>query len=114
MTFEKKVIPQKDISKLWLGMVKKQLPKEHEYLNDKMSVDAWLSAVKDARVKALSAIDITSDEGRVNNSTFYGWRKHDFTIDEVSCPKKGSCRYKKCCCVGDNVWKQKLQQRNSN
>ena len=111
MTFEKEVIPSKDISKLWLGMVKKQLPKNCEHLNDKMSVDAWVSAVKDARVKALSAIDITDDEDRIANSTFYGWRKHDYTIDEVSCPRKGSCKHRECRVVGDSVWKKIIQRR---
>ena len=72
VTFEKFIIPANEVRALWLAMVKNKLPEEVKYLDDKMSVEAWLSAVKETKLKAAKAIDITNDEKRVP-ALLYRW-----------------------------------------
>jgi hypothetical protein len=114
LTYEKRIIPVRQVEKLWLCMVMPRVSKKIENSKDRLSSAEWLDLHKEGKWKSNFAVKSSTKRSALGEQLFYGWRKDSEFADGTACPKRGSCRHRSCWLITDDKWKEVLVRRNSN
>ena len=114
LTYEKRIIPVRELEKLWLCMVMPKLSKQVEKNNNRLSNSEWLNLHKEGKWKSNFAIKTSTKREVLGEQLFYGFRKHESFTDGTACPKKNKCRHRSCWLITDDKWKAVLLRRDSN
>ena len=114
LTYEKRIIPVRELKRLWLCMVMPKLSKQVEKDNDRLNNKEWLDLHQEGKWKSNFAIKTSTKREVLGEQLFYGFRKHENFTDGTACPKKGSCRHRSCWLITTEKWNSVLEQRYSN
>ena len=107
LTFEKFVIPEKEIGGLWLGMVSKKNVSLDEIIGNFTSSNCN----GDKLWKSMFASRITTDRRNIKTGMTYGFKKHEVFQSGSTCPRKGSCKHRTCWLHTDEDWNKVLVRR---